>query len=72
MRTPIFKNEEDALTDAKNQACYNWEEKDPKDFLIRDTSCNCECGETAAIRVVYFDQNNEQHFGLSGICNCGQ
>ena len=65
MRTKIFKNEEDAITEAKNQAGVNEGDK----FKIQNSSCQCDCGETAAIHIINWQKEiTSDSYGLAGVC----
>jgi hypothetical protein len=89
MSTPIFKNYADALNHAQLQAlaqCDEWvkengggdsciliENTRPSDWLIKSSTCNCECGETESVVVTYFDPADNQWYGMAGICeSCGK
>lgn len=75
--TIIVKNREQALEAAKAQALstFDFYAKDTKDsdWLIKNTSTKCDCGETQAVSVIYFDADGNQHEGFAGYCeSCGE
>lgn len=69
MKTQIFKTEEEALRSAKIDAIRAFETAEDLTFnddklinsdelwLVKNTSCNCACGETQALRVTFFTKH---------------
>lgn len=78
MNTPIYTSRDQAITAAKIRALSNLpittDQTNEDQWLVKDTSCNCNCGETNAVRVTFFDdENDKQYDGIAGYCDaCGK
>ena len=75
----IKKSENEAILFAANQITpanlfFNSASEVLKNenFLIRNTSCDCACGESCAIELTYFE-GEKQTTEIVGVCeNCGE
>ena len=77
MRPSIYKTEAQAILAAKKECLESFEfnvDQTTKDqWLITNESCQCDCGQTPAVHVTFFDSEDNQHYAMAGYCDmCGE
>lgn len=78
MKHEFVETEEEAIELAKLRAVEDFDHHEKvehfasENYLIERTTLQCNCGESSAIKAVFFDPDNKQHYALIGICeHCG-